>query len=737
MKLRNFLLFFCSLFLLLVINYSNAQTPHRPRVGIVLSGGGAKGFAHIGVLKVLEEAGIPIDYIGGTSMGSIIGGLYAIGYRADTLRHIVNDIDWAEMLTDKVPRKYLTIDEKEYEGKYFFPYPISNGKFQMPSSMISGQNFETTLSRLLWNRMDSCDFSKLPIPFLCVATDIVNGHAEVFHNGYLTRSIRASMSIPTLFSPVYFNGNMYVDGGIYNNFPVKDVKEMGADIIIGVDVGFEPFPASELNTMLRIITQSVFTHTVESNNENRRMCKILIRPDLKHFTMMNFDKPDTLVQLGEISARTQFEGLKRLADSIRELGYVADNKISETRREYNISNIKVIGFKKIPRTYILSKFGIRAPSQIKCCEVEEGIKRVYGTLLFKSVSYRFDENDGTTELVLEVEEKAQSVFSLGINYNTDYKASLYFNSSFYNLIRNGSKLSVDALLGENPKINTTFFIFSGWNPKGLSPISGGWRFDFGLNVNTSHYKLFNYNDSRVVSKYGFTDISATLFTQTTFVNSYAWGLGVQNEFTSRKVDINPFNDPASSYKLFNLISYIKFDTYNRSNFPSKGVAMNIEGKYLTSMYRDGITPGFIINGQYGMALPLTKRLTINANVYAGCSIIDSLPETYMYRLGGMATYYVRNAFPFYGYRLHEIAGKNAAVARLGLQTEIFSKNFITLSCNAGRFDVDLKDVFLLNKNIYGYCISYGYNSIIGPIELSIMKSPKHRLLAYLNVGFWF
>jgi len=620
----------------------------RPKVGVVLSGGGALGFAHVGVLKVLEEVGMPVDFIGGTSMGSIIGGLYAVGYTADSLSKLIAAQNWAKLLGDRVDRQYLSFEEKEHDGKLFIPYPISGGKLKLPTSLISGNNLEMLLSELFWNYLTDTNFLELPRPFLCVATNLEKCEATVFTSGYLPKAIRASMAIPTVFEPVRMNGQLYVDGGIYNNFPVDEVKKLGADIIIGVDVGFEPFKGEELESMFRIIEQTIFIHTIDRNNERRSMCDVLITLHVPDLNMMSFDKADTIIKLGEFQARKQYDRLKALADSIRNLEVKPNRYVKSLScaKPLYIKMLRVEGNHTIPDGFVLARFDFNAPDTAYPWLINEGLKRLYGTHLFEKVGYKVEKTDDGNELIIELTVRKSSVFTAGINYNSDYRASIFFNSAFPNLIIPGSKLSLDILLGENPKINADFFIYRGWKPN-LGSLSGFWRFDFGINFKTNHYTLPTYNNDVRLATNGYTDISLALYGQTIFENAYAVGLGVQQEFIAQKADINPLNTRNTKYRLLNYYSYIKFDTYDRTYFPSKGVLVNGEIKYITSPFaKENLKPAVIISGKYKLAVPLSEKVSLLCHVYSGSSFADSLPANYSYRLGGVVTYYVKKCFSF-------------------------------------------------------------------------------------------
>ena len=331
-------LIFCILTFMCVFEIK-AQTSvtKRPKVGLVLSGGGAKGLAHIGVIKVLEEAGIPIDYIGGTSMGSIVGGLYAIGYSSRQLDSIVRTIDWEEFLTDKVARRSLSMIEKDEEIKYLFAFPIREKKISLPSAIVEGQNISSMFSKLTSSVYNIKDFSQFPIPFLCMATDIEKGKPVVLKSGSLAAAMRASMAIPTVFSPEIIDGQEMLDGGLLNNFPVEEVKNMGADIIIGVDVGFRFYKKEEMNSMLKIMEQSIFMHSIESSQLSQKACNILITPRLAGYNASSFNKADSLIKRGEWAARQQFEKLRELAVYLRSF-----NDTSKLLRFFGYSKIHFI-----------------------------------------------------------------------------------------------------------------------------------------------------------------------------------------------------------------------------------------------------------------------------------------------------------------------------------------------------------------------------------------------------------
>lgn len=262
----------------------------RKKVGLVLSGGGAKGVAHIGVLKVLEEAGIPIDYISGTSMGAIVGALYAVGYNARALDSMVRMQNWPFLLSDKVYRSNLPFSEKETNEKYLISLPLTYRKgISVPAGFVSGQNIYNLFSELTLGYHDSLSFKDLPIPFSCVSANMVDGKEVVMSSGILPLAMRASMAIPGAFAPVLLDSMVLVDGGISNNFPVDVAKDMGAEVTIGVDLSTGLKDAEGLNSIVGIVDQLTAFMGIRSYEKNKELVNLYMNPDLKGYTAASFN----------------------------------------------------------------------------------------------------------------------------------------------------------------------------------------------------------------------------------------------------------------------------------------------------------------------------------------------------------------------------------------------------------------------------------------------------------------
>ena len=290
-----------------------SQETKHPKIGVVLSGGGAKGIAHIGILKALEEEGIRPDFIVGTSMGSIIGGLYSLGYNADQLDSIIRQIDWDLVLSNNIPYNYISFEEKQYYTRYLVSLSFKDGKLALPSGMIEGQMLGQVLNRYTWPAMKYDNFDEFPIPFRCVATDVSTAEPIIFKDGSLAEALRASMAIPTVFTAADLDSTLAVDGGVLDNFPVDVVKRMGADYVIGVNVSDEGLEkAKDIGSMTGILMQVAMFPSLKKVKSDIKKCDIYIKPDLKDYSTGSFSSYAEILELGYVAgekARPKFHEL--------------------------------------------------------------------------------------------------------------------------------------------------------------------------------------------------------------------------------------------------------------------------------------------------------------------------------------------------------------------------------------------------------------------------------------------
>ena len=294
-------------FILILISFAfikaqGVDSDDRPKIGLVLSGGGAKGFAHIGALKVIDSLGIKIDYVAGTSMGAIVGSLYASGYTGKQMDSIIGKTDFGQLIIDDIPREARTFYERRNSEKYAVTLPFKDFQIQLPNSLSAGQNFYNLLSQLMAPVGEVDDFEKLPIPFFCMATDVLTGEAVVLDNGYLPKAVNASAALPSLLSPVEINDRLFIDGGVTNNYPIEILRSKGMDIIIGIDVQDDLKTREELGSAFEILAQINNFRTINDMKVKSQLTDIYIKPDITKFTVTSFSESQSIIQEGKIGA---------------------------------------------------------------------------------------------------------------------------------------------------------------------------------------------------------------------------------------------------------------------------------------------------------------------------------------------------------------------------------------------------------------------------------------------------
>jgi NTE family protein len=713
----------------------------RPKVGVVLSGGGAKGLAHIGVLKVLEEAGIPVDYIAGTSMGSIIGGLYAIGYTAHQLDSITRSVNWEELLTDKVSRRNLSMMEKDENVKYLLSFPIKGKRIMLPNAMVTGQNISTFFSQLCLPVYDITDFSKFEIPYFCVAADIEKGQSIILRHGNLAEAMRASMAIPTVFSPEVIDSIPLLDGGLLNNFPVRELKEMGADVIIGVDVGFKYHKKKELNSLVRIIEQSIFMHTREQNNQCRELCDVLIDPDLTEYNSSSFNHADSLIARGEKAARGMYDKLLALSERIKQYS----DSASEERKgikpvdSFFIEQLDVVGLERVPKSFFERKLPFVVPGVVKITDIEKYIENMYGTWFFEKITYSLENYGRGVKIIFKVEEKNTNYFRVGLHYDSDFKTSLVLNTTFRNILTKGSKFTMDLALGDNPSFTALYFKNSGWNPKYNLLFWTKLIPDYGFSFQTRNIEVYEFTDDKRTASLNFINIISDVFLQADISNSNIFGMGVRTDYSAISGKISTSRRYDSETYFLDLYTFYRIDSYNQTFFPNKGVKLCTEFRYTKGLSHNVADMAGFFQGtiRANFIQPIARKLSLMEGLYAGTFLGDTLPVQYNYYLGGMPETNLRGSIPFVGMEFMQRAGNHVLMSRLNLQWEIWKDNFITLRSNVGKVSYDRKELVNPARLLFGYGASFGYRSPIGPMELTIMHSNKNSVSAFINIGFWF
>ena len=407
-----------------------SQEQEKPvKVGLILSGGGAKGFAHIGVLKVLEEAGVKIDYIGGTSMGAIVGGLYASGYNARQIDSIFKDTNFDELLQDFIPRSSKNFYGKRNDELYAVSLPFNKFRVGIPTALSKGLYNYNLLAKLTHRVRHVRDFNQLPIPFLCVATNIETGDQVILDKGYLPQAMAASAAFPSLFAPVEIDGKMLIDGGVVNNYPIDEIRALGANYIIGVDVQDDLKDRTALNDATRILVQISNLGMIQRMKEDAKHTDIYIKPDISSFGVISFEKGQEIVRKGEEAAFGVYEKIKELA-ALQNAVKRPDAKVCVD--SLDIGKISIGKLDDFTRSYVLGKLRFKPGKRISYNDLKLGIDNLSATQNFGTISYSLEPapND-TDELRLNLHENVTRAYlKFAVHYDNLYKSGILTNLTY-------------------------------------------------------------------------------------------------------------------------------------------------------------------------------------------------------------------------------------------------------------------------------------------------------------------
>ena len=734
-----FLLVFYSCFVFSQQEINNEQKDLK--VGLVLSGGGAKGFAHIAVLKVLEEANVRVDYISGTSMGAIIGAMYASGYSAKQIDLLIRNVDFNELILDEIPRKSKPFHEKEKGEKYALILPVKNGRVSLPLALSSGQNILNLLTDGLSHVDTISDFSKLPIPFVCVATDLETGEKVVLKDGFLPLAIQASGAFPTLLAPVEIDGRLLVDGGIMNNFPVDEVQKMNPDIIIGVELGNKFSNREGLNSGISIINQILSFQIYDNYDEQRANTDVLIHPDMTNYKVTSFSDYDAIYKLGEVSARNQFDALVAIGEQQSKKKIHAP--ISPQPKKIFIHKININGNEDYTDSYVKSKMQIGVGQAITLQHFSEGLNNLTATGNFSSIQYRIEETGDGSVINLKLKQNTvKASVKLALHYDDLYKAAMLVNYTVKHLIIKNDIVSADLILGDNIRYNFDYFIDNESN----------WSIGLKSRYNTFKKDMaFDWVDSdinKIDLKY--LDFTNTLYFQNVLNRKLALRIGVEHKniraYTETFIPITLKNDRYKYYfdrsNYLNFISCLKLDTYDKKYLPKSGVNFDVEFRWylVSSDYNENFKSFSQLTGELAYAHSFfNNKFTAHIISEAGINIGENNVDVLNYHLGGYGENYINTFIPFYGYDFGKLSGEGYLLTALKLRHEIFRKNYLMATAAAARVGRD----FFNSGNIFedsktGYGFGYGVDSFLGPIELNYTYSPDiKKNFWYFNLGYWF
>ena len=767
---RILLLFALCLFLApaaLAAEPENAPAPQkkRPKVGLVLSGGGAKGVAHIGALKIIEELGIPVDYVVGTSIGSIIGGFYALGYDSAKMDSLVRAQDWNLLMKDQVDRRKVSYSFKEDADKYLITLPFMNprnlndqatasgpaGKGllrNMPGSFVEGQNLDQLFTKVSVGYQDDIDFNDLPIPFACVAVDLNTKEEVVWHSGSIVTAIRSSMSIPGYFAPVQVGDRYLVDGGMLNNLPVDVVKKMGADYVITIDLHhFKKAKEETDQTIPEMVGTMLSIMNGEKYQAGREASDIIIEPNTSAYGVLSFDDKsvNALVDSGYVAAERVLPQLRSLAEHLKtypeEKTRRPANAIDLGRDSVRIDQLEIAGTDGREMAWLLSKTDIAPGKYITGEDMDKAMEFFYTTKAFTKVCYRVIGN-AETGYGLRIEFTPERLHQAGVGFRFDSEemASILLGISLNRHKLFGSKVDLEVELGTNPNANLNYgFTFRNLTKLNVSAQLHRMSMDVYSDISDTSLD-YNYGLERTERYHYFR---SELNYQITGWRAADFRLGVRyDNMDSREMSDAYYLGDHYKMQCTNAFASALFDNMNDSYFPTSGLKIKLEGgayygwgNYVDEEGEKIPFHSLFYEGLFDLkaAIPLGSRVTLIPQMWNRWLFGEpGMRSFYKNYVGGtMYGRYTQTQMPFIGINNTYLGGSKVDIVRADVRVNLFKQHYATLYANYLFSWYELNPDNAL-EHYLGLGAGYSINTIVGPVQFIVHWSNLSK-----RVGFHF
>jgi len=706
----------------------SAKDNKNLKVALVLSGGGVKGYAHLGVLRVLERENIKIDYITGTSIGALVGTLYSIGYSVDEIEKFLDDVNVSSFLETVTDNTNLSLEKKESLKKYSAYLSFDNElNFSFPKGLKGTGEEYLILKKILgkYEYMDS--FDNFPIPLRIVATNLNTGETKAFSKGDVAKILIASMSIPSIFEPMKIDGEIYVDGLVTRNLPVEEAYDMGADIVIASDIGAPVVEKDDYN-ILSVMSQASTIQASNITKISREKASILISPDVKDISALDSSKKEELMKLGKVAAEKELNKIKLLAKA-------EDKKKNE--KFINDSDVKII-INKIEYSEKFSKntvivlndiFKSLLNKPITKKDIDKKIIDIYSSKYMDKVYYTIDDNT----LIIDGEKPHSNKVGLGFNYLTGHGTT-------FNI---GSDLVFNGKFNNNINLNLKFGDYLGADLATLSYYGVKNRFGFLTNIGYDENPFFLYDNRKKSAKFISREayFKLGLFTQPT--NNTMFSYGLLSKFSSLKQDTGGNETKSLEYSENSTKTYLsyKYNSLDSITNPMKGVKADFNYTFSSSFGNSKSNlygPAFTLKGYTPVNPKFSLIYGLNYSSLRG----DNIRADRRIKLGGIYTNMDTNDFEFYGFNYQEKQVKDLISLTLGFKHKIVYSLYFSTKFNIATFN---EENFMQNNRTrmwkdysQGLAFSLSYDSPIGPIEFSISSDLKNKKpIGSISIGYKF
>ena len=732
------------LFALLMTGMANAQTDSttvgRKKVAVVLSGGGAKGMAHIGVLKVLEKAGIPVDIVTGTSMGSIIGGLYAIGYNANALDSMVRVQDWGYVITDKEDLRNQSLGDRRKQNTYFYTTGLTIGKRDLQAGgFIKGKNLAELFQQLCTGYTDSLDFTHdLRIPFACVATNVIDNSEVDFHSGRLPQAMRASMAIPAAFSPVRIGDKVLVDGGLKNNYPADIAREMGAEVIIGVTVQGAPKVAEDMSGTMSILSQIIDVNCKNKYDENLAITDLHLQVDTKGYGSASFSPAaiDTLIRRGEELAMRHWNDIIALKQRIGIDDSFSPVILQPLRPKVMTEKQHVVGYtfeNMTPQAerFLRQKFNLNKVDSIDA-KLEQAITTTMRIdLFYQTAECRLVPEGDDVRVILSAGNRKSVQLHAGVRYDTEEYAAVQVGLdipmktaipvSTDITLRLGKRMMARGELTVHPRSITRPTLTYAFRRNDVDIYFKGER-DYNIRYNQFQAEIIPINhDLRHFNiQYGLR-----------------WDYMHYRNKLSTETAIQAVLKNEHFYSYHARVNYNSEDNWY---FPTRGARFSAEYSYLTDNFAKlDDKPGMSeVKSNWRMSFTLGDRFTLQPMFYGRLLFGTIVPPAFGNTIGGdWFGHYVEQQMPFAGIGNMEYVDHHFVAAQLQAQQRISDNNYVLFRVAGAQQASKVKEL-LDNRTLIGVQASYYYNTMFGPVGASIGYSNRTKKpYLFLNIGYEF
>ena len=724
-------------FFLVVLCHANIKDTikiNRPKVALVLSGGGAKGFTYIGILKVLEKEKIPVDIVVGTSIGALVGGIYSMGYSASEIENLVRAQNWETLLSDKVSRIYLSEIDREIDQRYLFSLPCEKKKgIRMPQSVIRGHNILNLLCGISGNSQLNADFSKFPRSYACVATNLETGEEVDIYNGFLPTAMYSSMAVPGVFEPCERDGLFLADGGIVNNFPVDIAKKLGADVIIGLDIRDNYHDRESLKSMDKIFVNLTNFYSKYKDKENKSFCDLIIHPNLSSYNGASFSNKaiDSMIIIGERTA----EGMVKQIRHLKKKYKLYDNKVISKKlnmpEKWKICRIRFDGVDHTEAEEFIDMLKFKIPGEYSYNEISDGINRLYGQGVFDKIYFGMTDSKNGKILTFFVKKKEVRSVNVGFNINTKDKVAILLNGIWKNYSKPINIVSISAEISNNPGIKFNFER----EHKNFLP-------DFGLEIKA---KKQNYNFYDEGEKLFDADVfysSASLYLRRYIGTFWEWKSAIQQEYFNGDIFVKEdilqnFPPTDNNIWLTNANTKLSYDNRDDFYFPNKGSFFSMKGE-LDAVSKDlnTLSPSFLL--KYCHIFPMGNKTSIIFKLNSRALFSSDFSEVKSTFIGGDSySGFFDYHFPFWGLTSFTFADRFICSESADIRFNLFKNHYLSFVFNSLQQG---NDIYNINHSraIYGVGLKYSVKTIIGPLEVGVGYSGKNKgIMGAFNLGYWF